>query len=146
MNQRSFADNNYLGYIPPQLLDDAAVSSGYVDMGACHRLFAVVMVGATDITTDAKLEQAQDDADTGLKDITGTEITQVAANGDNRFITIEVESDKLDTANGFQFVRLTITAGDGTAGSQVAGFVMAPARHAPVTQIAAFAESIVLAG
>ena len=146
MNQRSYADNHTILAISPQLLDAAAAESGWIDMGAHPRLFAIAIIGATDITVDVALQQATSAAGAGAKAISGAAATQITASGDNTFVSIELESVFLDRANGFQFVNLIITAGDGTTGAYVAGVVMAPARHAPVTQVAAYAQQVVLAG
>ena len=59
---------------------------------------------------------------------------------------IEFEAVKLDAANGFAYARLTVTAGDGTAGAYVSGTIIVPTRHAPVTQPDTVVESVVLAG
>lgn len=129
----------------PALTDDAALSTSWINAGDVTRIFGLVLVGATDTTTDAKLQQATDSSGTGAKDVTDAAITQVTSTGDNRHCSIEVHPSKLDTANGFYWVRLTITAGNGSTGSNIAGVLMAEKRHQPVSQAAAYAEQIVVA-
>lgn len=132
--------------IPPRLADNTTAASDWIDARNARRLFALVNVGATDTTVDAKLEQASDSSGTGAKDVAGSSITQISATGDNRQVGIDLETDRLDHANGFYYVRLLITAGDGTAGANVSGAVLLSARHQPVSQPAAYAETISLAG
>lgn len=128
----------------PALTDNAALSTSWIDAGDALRIFGLVLVGATDTTTNAKFQQASDSSGTGAKDVTDAAITQVTSSGDNRHCSIELDPSKLDAANGFSWVRLTITAGDGTTGGNIAGVVMAEKRHQPVTQAAAYAEQIMV--
>ena len=99
-----------------------ANNSGWVDMKNWHAMLAVIGVGAMTATgtVDAKLQQASDSSGTGAKDITGKAITQLlAAGGNNRQAMINVRATDLDTLNGFEFVRLVITAA--TAASLLRG-------------------------
>lgn len=132
--------------IPPQTLDDAAASSGWRDAGNSDWITAFVQVGATDITFDAKIEQATDSSGTGAKDVTGAAITQLTGTDDNKYVSIDLEPAKLDIANNFNYVRLTLTAGDGTAGTTCSGLLMLCSRHQPPTQPAEYAEQILVAG
>jgi hypothetical protein len=84
-------------------------------------LISTGILGAS-ATVDAKLQQATDGAGTGVKDIPGAAITQIVkASGDNKFSFINLDPQKLDVANGFCFVRLSVTVG--TAASLVAGYL-----------------------
>ena len=72
------------------------------------------MIGAmaTAATLDAKLQQAQDATGTGVKDVTGSAITQrteAGADGDE-IVTLPTRSAALDIANGFTHMRLQVTA------------------------------------
>lgn len=147
MNQRSYADNHSIVVISPQLVDNDTVETPWLDMGDHPRGFALAIVGATDITVDVSIQQATDSLGSDAKALTGASVTQLtAAGGDDTYVSIEFESVFLDRANGFQFASLLIDVGDGTTGAYVAGILMAPARHAPVTQLAAYAQQVVLAG
>lgn len=142
----TFHERNLVNYIAPQLLDAGSAVSGWLYAGNSTRVTAIVQVGATDTTVDAKLQQATDSSGTGAKDITDAAITQIGATGDNRFVSIDLATENLDLANGFDYVQLSITAGDGTEGAQVGAIVIQNARHMPPTQPAAYAEKVVVAG
>ncbi|MCB0048953.1 MAG: hypothetical protein KDE24_05320 [Caldilinea sp.] len=142
----TFHERNLVNFIAPQLLDNAAATSSWLPVSNSPRLTAIVQVGATDTTVDAKLQQATDSSGTGAKDITGAAITQIAGTGDNRFVSIDLATENLDLANGFDYVRLSITAGDGTTGAYAAAVIIQNARHMPPTQPAAYAEKVVVAG
>lgn len=141
----TFHERNLVGYIAPQLVDAASVNSGWLAIGDARRLTALVAVGATDTTVDAKLQAATDASGTGAADISGAAITQVTATGDNRFVSIDLDTSKL-AATSNTHVRLLVTAGDGASGAYVAAFVLRSARHAPPTQPATYAEKVVVAG
>lgn len=146
MWNRSFHEQFLVDMIAPQLVDNASVTSSWLPLTNAVRICALLAVGATDITLDAKFEQATDSSGTGAKDVTGAAITQMAATDDNKYKSIDLESALVDTANGFNHVRLKVAVGDGTAGSYVAAFLLRFCRHMPPTQPAAYAEQIVVAG
>jgi hypothetical protein len=141
----TFHERNLVGYIAPQVVDDGSVDSGWLAIGNARRLTALIAVGATDTTVDAKLQAATDSSGTGAADISGAAITQVSATGDNRFASIDLDTSKL-AATSNTHVRLLVTAGDGTNGAYVSAFVLRSVRHAPPTQPAAYAEKVVVAG
>ncbi len=73
---------------------------------------------------DAKLQQASDSTGAGAKDVSGKAITQIVkATGDNKQALINLRPDELDVANGFAFVRLSLTVGTAAsvAGAQLLG-------------------------
>jgi hypothetical protein len=101
------------------------VTSGYVSIANFHRLAAVIQTGVlgASATLDGKLQQAQDSGGTGVKDISGKALTQIVkASGDGKQAIIEVADAELDTANGFSYVRLSLTVG--TAASLVAATLL----------------------
>jgi hypothetical protein len=102
------------------------VTTGYVSAANFERLLAIINTGVlgAGATLDAKLQQAQDGAGTGVKDITGKSITQIIkATGDNKVAMINLRDDELDVGNGFSFVRLSMTVG--TAASLVGATLLA---------------------
>ncbi len=143
---RSFAARNQVVAISPQVVDGAAVSSSWMFAGDMLRITALILSGVLEATVDAKIEQAADSAGTGVKDIVGAALTQIAATGDNTFSSIDVETAKLDNAAGFCYVRLTITVASTSTGGLVAGILMGGVRHQPAVQVAAYAQKIELAG
>ena len=147
MMNRSFFARHKVYAISPQLVDDDTVTTAWIPVHNAQRLVAILRCGATDITVDAKLEQATSSGGAGAKDVTDSDITQLTASGgDDKTVGIDLEVANLDTANGFCYVRLSATAGDGTLGANLAGVVIVDDRHMPVTQPADFVEQIVLAG
>ena len=91
-----------------------AASTAWVPVASYFGLLAMVQTGVlgTSATVDAKVQQAQDSAGTGAKDISGKAITQIVkAMGDNKQALINVKPEELDTVNGFGFVRVTVTVG-----------------------------------
>lgn len=124
------------GVIDPDAYAAGTVTSGWIAMKSFERLLAVVMAGdlGASATVDAKLEQAQDSAGTGVKDVTGKAIAQLTKAGtdDNKQALINMAAEELDVANGFTHVRLSMTVGTATsdAGAVVLGF---DARYAPAS-------------
>jgi hypothetical protein len=87
--------------------------TGWVSMALFRSAMAVVAAGAlgTSATLDAKIQQAQDDTGTGVKDIAGKAITQLtqAASGSNKVTVINVRATDLDFGAGFTHIRLRVT-------------------------------------
>ncbi len=79
-----------------------------------HSFLALLDVGAfgAAATVDFKLQQAQDAAGTGAKDITGKAIAQLlAAGGNNRQAFINARAQDLDQLNGFGYISFKATVG-----------------------------------
>lgn len=113
-NQKPSEGLSLLATVDPISQGAGAASTGWVNAAEHHALMALVDVGVfgASATVDAKLQQAQDNAGTGAKDVTGKAITQLlAAGGNNRQAIINARGSDLDTNNGFYFVRLTVTVG-----------------------------------
>lgn len=124
------------------------VTSGWVDMADFTAAFVVLAVGVmgADGTVDAKIEQAQDAAGTGVKDLSGTDITQIVkATGDNTQALIQFFADHLDLVNGFTHARVSVTVG--TAATNLSATVLGcTPRYGPAsTETAATVLQIVAA-
>src|SRR5574343_1283541 len=91
----TFHERNLVGYIAPQLVDAGSVNSGWLAIGDAQRVVALIAVGATDTTVDAKLQAATDSSGTGAADISDAAITQISATGDNRYVSIDLDTNKL---------------------------------------------------
>lgn len=122
-----------LATIDPASQAAGTVSSGWVSVANFHAFLAVVetgVLGAT-ATLDAKIQQAQDNSGTGVKDVTGKAIVQIVkASGDNKQALLNFRPEDVDNANNFAFVRLSLTVG--VAASIVAGKVLGVhPRYAP---------------
>lgn len=122
--------------IDPDAYSASTVTSGWVHMGTYEAIQAIVMAGTlgSSATLDAKLEQATDSSGTSAKDISGkaiTQLTQAGTDSDKQAI-INCRSEELDVANGFDYVRLSMTIG--TATSDAGGLVLGHyPRYAPAT-------------
>jgi len=149
MKLTAFNEQVYLDQlVGPVIGATGTVPASYVDAGLYERF--VILIGAGDMgtsgTIDAQVVQATAAAGTGSKNITGAAITQlVTATDDDSFVTIEVQSDQLDLANGFNHVSVTITIG-GAACNVVAYFLGLNPRSVPVTQPATYLEAVQVAG
>lgn len=116
-----------LGVINPSSQAVGAATSGWISIASVQRLLAGIQVGVfgANATVDAKLQQAQDNAGTGAKDIANKAITQLlAAGGNNVQALIDLSADELDANNGYAFVQLSITVGAAatvTSGVLIAG-------------------------
>lgn len=103
----------------------ATVTTGWVSAATFERFQVLIQTGVmgASATLDAKLQQATDSGGTGAKDITGKAITQIVkATGDNKQAIINLRAPELDTANGFNYFRLSMTVG--TAASLIAASII----------------------
>lgn len=109
------------------------VATAWVPAANFHAFLAIVETGVlgASATLDARIQQAQDGAGTGVKDVAGRAIVQIVkATGDNKQALINFKPEDLDNTNGFAFVRLSLTVGG--AASLVAGKVIGVhPRYAP---------------
>lgn len=91
----------------------AVQSSGWFDATLFHNFLASIQLGVlgASATVDAKLQQATDSGGTGVKDVTGKAIVQFTkvATDDGKTALINLKQEDLDFANGFKWVRLSIT-------------------------------------
>lgn len=117
-----------VGVIDPDANAAATYLTVWVDAGLYETFMALISAGdiGTNGTIDAKLRQATDSSGTGAKDITGkaiTQLTQAGTDKSNKQAFINLESEDLDTANGFRWVALSMTVA--TATSDAAGYLFA---------------------
>jgi hypothetical protein len=91
------------------------VTTGWLSVANFHALMAVLGTGVLGAagTVDAKLQQALDAIGTGVKDIPGRAIVQFTqvGGGSGKQAIINLKPEDLDVANGYGFVRLSITVG-----------------------------------
>ena len=121
-NAKGSEELSILATIDPASQAAGTVTSGWINVANFHALLAIVETGilGASATLDGKLQQAQDNIGTGAKDVTGKAITQIVkATGDNKQALINIKPEDIDNANGFGFVRLSLTIG--VAASIVAG-------------------------
>ena len=113
-NAKGSEELSILATIDPISQGAGSVSTGWIAIANFHALLAVVQTGVlgASATLDAKLQQAQDNVGTGVKDVTAKVIVQIVkATGDNKQALINMKPEDLDNANSFAFVRLTLTVG-----------------------------------
>jgi hypothetical protein len=116
----------------------AAYSTGYIYAGDANAWEAIITAGTVGTSVDAKIEQASDSSGTGVKDLSGSDITQLVAAGS---ALIQFKPADLDTANDFTHVRLTITTVGAT--SVAAGVLQgACVAHAPLAAGAKVDETV----
>jgi len=107
------------------LSEGSTGTTGWADASKFRRFMAVIMAGVegSSATVDAKLQQATSSGGAGAKDVPNSSITQfLKASDDNKEAIINFDTANIDVANGFRFVRLSITGG--TAASLVAGLLL----------------------
>lgn len=123
-----------LGSVDPVSQGAGTVTTGWVPAAAYFSFMALISTGVlgAGATLDAKIQQAQDNAGTGAKDLAGKAVTQIVkASGDAKQAMIDFRAQDLDAANGFGFVRLSLTVG--VAASLVAGYLFGGnARFEPI--------------
>lgn len=91
------------------------VTTGWISVANFHALMTILETGALGVagTVDAKLQQALDAAGTGVKDITGRAIVQFTqvGGGSAKQALLNLKPEDLDIANGYGFMRLSVTVG-----------------------------------
>lgn len=143
---RDFPARHVINVIKPQTVNNAAAVSGWLSMADAVRIFCLINIGATDITVDAKIQQATSAAGANAKDVTGAALTQYTATDDDKYASIDLEAAALDINNGFYFVQLSITVGNGSTGALLSASIIRECRHMPPTQPTTYKEKVVVAG
>lgn len=104
-----------LATIDPVSQAVGSVTTGWISVANFHALMTILETGALGVagTVDAKLQQALDAAGTGVKDITGRAIVQFTqvGGGSAKQALLNLKPEDLDIANGYGFMRLSITVG-----------------------------------
>ena len=121
-NAKGSEELSILATIDPVSQGAGTVTTGWVNVANYHALLAVIQTGVlgASATLDGKLQQAQDNVGTGVKDVATKAIVQIVkASGDNKQALINLKPEDVDNANGFGFIRLSLTVGG--AASLVSG-------------------------
>jgi hypothetical protein len=82
-------------------------SGSFIDVAKFERFAFLVGAGALDSATTLQVHQATA-VDGATKDVTGATLV-IAADGDDKWYLIEVQTNKLDINNDYHFVTLDIT-------------------------------------
>lgn len=103
-----------LDVIPAQAAAAGVVASNWVKASQDEWFAGLAQMGTPGAggTFQVKLQQAQDNAGTGAKDIIATVSTVQTAAG---AVLVQTKMDGLDINNGFAFVRLAIVVGTATS-------------------------------
>ena len=121
-NAKGSEELSILATIDPVSQGAGTVTTGWVNVANYHALLAVIQTGVLGVaaTLDGKVQQAQDNAGTGVKDVATKAIVQIVkATGDNKQALINLKPEDVDNINGFGFIRLSLTVG--VAASLVSG-------------------------
>jgi len=143
--QRIFEELALLAVINPQTVANTNITSGWVDASLYHELAAQLSLGdMASETIDFKIEQATSSGGAGAKTLkASTQLAANASNNDNKQLQIAVTTDKLDSANGFKFVRLNAVTG-GATGGPASGSLWGRPRFRPAAQAATVLETAYL--
>ena len=121
-NAKGSEELSILATIDPVSQGAGTVTTGWVNVANFHALLAVIQTGILGVsaTLDGKIQQAQDNVGTGVKDVATKAIVQIVkATGDNKQALINLKPEDVDNINGFGFIRLSLTVG--VAASLVSG-------------------------
>lgn len=120
-------------------------SGSYIDVSEFESF--VFLIGLdTIVTPDFAVYQDTSATQTAsIKAVTGASKTNVVTGDDGKWFSIEVETARLDAANGFRYVTLTVS-GTGGADNANVWFIGNLPRRVPVTQHANYLEEVLVAG
>lgn len=109
-------------------------SGSYIDVSNYEEFDFQVKAGSLDSALTLQVYQDTSATQTGsIKVVTGATAT-IGATDDDKIFVIQVETAKLDIANGFRYVTLAISGQAGSNDYASVTFVGYNARHLPVTQ------------
>ena len=127
-----------VGVIEP-VAGAATYATVYIDAGSAYAFSALVAVGTAGTSVNAKIQQATDSSGTSVKDLSGSAITEI--DGDGESAVIQFKPEDLDTANGFDHFRLSITTVGATAVAGGTVTAVSP-RYAPLADAAKIDEVV----
>jgi hypothetical protein len=134
---------------PLNVEDDLAVakyptSGSFIDVSDFERFAFLIQAGALDSATTCQVEQAKT-INGSPKVVTGA-VVVIPADGDDKWYLIEVQTNELDSNDGYRYVTLDVTgpaAGDDYGA--ITFFGINPG-YRPVTQGADCGEVVTLVG
>lgn len=119
-------------------------SGSFLDVSQYERFAFLILAGGLDSALTFQVQQATA-ANGTLKDVTGA-VKVVAADGDDKWYLIEVQTAKLDINNDYHFVTLTSSGAAGGNDYAAILFLGLNPGYSPVTQGADKGDIVVLAG
>lgn len=111
---------------PGAIVDNAAFSTDTIDTKGARELLFIVQFGAMDIAAAAfKLTESEDSGMSGATDVSGADfsvspLTLPSSTDDNHIFLIHVTN----RGNRKRYMDVSLTGGDGAAGSYAAGVVL----------------------
>lgn len=111
---------------PGAIVDNAAFTTDIIDMKGVKEALFVVQFGAMDIAAAVfKLTESEDSGMSGAVDVSGADfsvspLTVPSATDDNLLFLIHV----VNRGNRKRYLDVSLTGGDGTAGTYAAGVVL----------------------
>ena len=121
-------------------------SVSYIDVSNYESFTFYLFAGTLDSALTCQVRQDTSATETAsIKDVTGA-LVVVGTGDDNEWGVVEVETAKLDIANGFRYVTLAVSGAAG--GNDYLCIVLrgGRARRVPVTQPAGFSAHVLVAG
>ena len=111
---------------------NAQNNGGWLSMKNFARVMAYVEIGtwnSGDALDECRLQQATDSSGTSAKDLTTDASgrnydTDNPVDADGDFVILEARAEDLDTANGFDYIRLYVAEGGNSGVDNVAGAVI----------------------
>ena len=121
-------------------------SASYIDVAQFERFAFAVRAGTLDSALTLQVKQDTDETETAsIKNITGATAT-IGTGDDNEFVTIEVETRKLDLNNSFRYVTLAVSGAAGSNDYLDILFLGINPDVKPVTQPATYSQAVIVAG
>lgn len=124
---------------------DIPASGSYIDVSNYERFAFLILGGSLDTALTFQVKQAATISGTP-KNVTGATVTIDASTGDDKWYLIEVQTDNLDSNNGYNYVTLTCSAGAGSNDYAAIAFIGLNPRKIPVTQGADCGGAVAVAG
>jgi hypothetical protein len=109
-----------VGCIDPDAYAPATVTGDWIDMAKWHAALGVLMIGdlGGDCSVSMKWEQATTSGGTA-KDVTGAATATYTVDSpdtvSNQQVKLDLRAEDLDVANGYRWVRLSVTAADASS-------------------------------
>jgi hypothetical protein len=112
-----FTEGHKITAISPASRTEAEATTGWLSMRDYHKAVVIYNGGLNGVAAavDLKIMQAQDDAGTGAKIVTGKSITTLAAGDDNVICVIELDTSELDVSNNFDWINVVLNVGGNVA-------------------------------
>lgn len=122
--------------------DRLPASGSFIDMqGIDHGVF-LIGVGTEDTATTFQVYQDTSATETANITTVASASQAVAADDDNKWLTIEFDAEDLDRANSFRYVTLVSSAGSGSNDYYCVFFLGFRNKKVPVTQPSGYAYHV----